>query len=328
MKRWKVFVTRKIPRAGLDLLEKECELEVNPYDRPLTKDEIIEGIKGKNALLCMLTDKIDKEVIEAGHDLKVISNYAVGYNNVDVKYATERGIPVTNTPGVLTETTADLTFALLMAVARRIVEADKFVRTGKWNGWAPAQYLGTDVYGKTLGIIGLGRIGTAVAKRAKGFDMNILYYDERRNVSLENELGIKFATLDEILKKADYITIHVPLLPQTHHMIGERELNQMKQTAKIINTSRGPVIDEKALIKALQKKQIAGAALDVYENEPDIPKELIELDNVVIVPHIGSASVETRAKMAVMAAENLLAGLKGKMPANCVNPDVFRVREE
>lgn len=323
MKRPKVFVTRRLPEPALEVLGKETDFEINPEDRVLTKKEIIAGVKDKDALLCLLTDKIDSEIMDASSRLKVISNYAVGFDNIDVKEATKRGIAVTNTPGVLTETTADLTWALLLAVARRIVEADNFVRAGKWKGWAPMQLLGTDVHGKTLGIVGLGRIGAAVARRAIGFNMKIVYYDERRNEEAEKELGIKHVTLDELLKTSDFVTIHVPLLPTTHHLIGERELNMMKPTAYLINTARGPVIDERALIKALQERKIAGAALDVFEREPEVPQELIKMSNVILVPHIGSASVETRTKMAMIAVENLLAVLRGEIPKNLVNPEVI-----
>ena len=318
----KVFVTRKLP-AGLELLGEETELEVNPEDRALKREELIEGVKGKDALLCLLMDKIDAEVMEASGRLKVISNYAVGFDNIEVAEATKRGIAVTNTPGVLTETTADLAWAILMSVARRVVESDRFLRAGKWKEWAPSLFLGRDVFGKILGIIGLGRIGAAMARRAKGFDMKVLYYNPRRKEELEEELGVEYVSLEELLKRSDFVTLHVPLLPGTRHLIGERELGLMKPTAFLVNTSRGPVVDEKALIKALQEGRIAGAALDVYEEEPKVPQALMALDNVVLVPHIGSASVETRTKMALMAVENLLAVLKGKVPPNLVNPEVI-----
>jgi glyoxylate reductase len=318
----KVFVTRKLPEVALDELRKKCEVEINPEDRVLTKGEIIKGVKGKDALLCLLTDRIDAEVMDAAN-LKVISNYAVGVDNIDVKAATERGIPVTNTPGVLTETTADLAWALLMAIARRIVEADKFLRTGQWKGWGPMQFLGNDIYGKTLGIIGLGRIGSAVARRARGFDMKVLYYSRTRKRDLEKELGVEYRPFEEVIKNSDFITLHVPLLPETRHMIGRKEFEMMKPTACLINTSRGPVVDEKALADALEKKQIAGAALDVYEQEPKVNERLIRLDNAVLLPHIGSASVETRTKMARMAVENLLAVLEGRVPPNLVNKEVL-----
>ena len=278
--------------------------------------------------MCLLTDPIDIEVINAGEDLKVISQVAVGYDNIDVEAATRRGIYVTNTPGVLTETTADLTWALLMAVARRIVEADKYLRRGDWKiPWGLMMMLGSDVYGKTIGVVGLGRIGLAIAQRAKGFDMRILYHSRTRKPDLEKELGIKYVDFKTLLKESDFVTLHVPLTPETHHMIGEKELKLMKNTAYVINTSRGPVVDEAALYKALKEGWIKGAALDVHEKEPTDPDNpLLKLDNVVITPHIGSASVETRTKMAVMAAENLVSVLDGKIPPNLVNKDVLKVR--
>ena len=323
MQRFRVFVTRQIPEDAIELLRRECEVEVNPEKRIPSKPELIEGVKGKDAVLCSLTDKIDEEIMDVAPSLKVISNFAVGYDNIDVGAATERGIVVTNTPGVLTETTADLAWATLMAIARRIPEADRFVRSGGWEGWEPKLFLGTDVYGKTLGIIGMGRIGSAVARRAKGFNMRVLYHDPCRREELEKELGVEYATLEDLLRLSDYVTVHVPLTPETKHMIGEKEFDLMKPTAKLINTSRGVVIDEQALIKALRTKRISGAALDVYESEPEVPKELMELENAVLLPHIGSASTETRTKMAMMAAENLLAVLRRKVPPNIVNREVL-----
>lgn len=320
----KVFVTRKIPEAGLKLLEKKCELEINPYDRVLTSKEIIKRIKGKDGLLCLLTDQIDKGVISAEPRLKMIANYAVGYDNIDIKAATNKGIPVSNTPGVLTDATAEMTWALLFAVARRIVEGDSFTRAGEFNGWDPLLMLGQDVSDKALGVIGAGRIGTAFALKSKGFDMNVLYADKMQNAVLEKRLNAKKVNLKTILKKSDYISLHIPLLPSTEHLIGEKELKIMKSTAILINTSRGSVINEKALITALKEKWIFGAGLDVYENEPSISKELRMLGNVVIQPHSASATFETRSKMAIMAAENMLVGLEGKIPPNCVNPEVFK----
>jgi glyoxylate reductase len=319
----KVFVTRRIPEKGLQLLEKHAELEINEEDRVLEKEEIKAGVKGKDGLLCLLTDTIDKEVISAGDRLKIISNYAVGFNNIDVAEATKRKIMVTNTPGVLTETVADFTWSLILGIARRLVEADKFARQGKFRGWAPLLFLGSDVYKKTLGIIGLGRIGKAVVKRAKGFEMDVIYYDVNRDKEFEIETGAKFMPIEEVIKQADYLSIHVPLLPDTHHLIGKKELAMMKTTAYLINTSRGPVVDEQALVDALKSNQIAGAALDVFEKEPEIHEGLINLDNVILLPHIASATLETRSEMAVMAAENMIAGLSGKNPPNIVNREVL-----
>jgi len=319
----KVFVTRKIPKIGLNILEKECEVKVNPDDRALTKEELMDVVKGIDGLLCLLTDIIDEKIININSHLKIISNYAVGYNNIDIEAATKRGIMVTNTPGVLTETTADLTWALLMSIARRIVEADKFIREGKFTGWSPMLFLGSDVHHSILGIIGLGRIGKAIAKRAKGFGMRILYTDiKRASKEIEEELGVEFVSLNGLLSNSDFVSIHTPLLPETHHLISEKELKMMKRSAYLINAARGPLINEKALVRALQEKRIAGAALDVYENEPHLSPGLSNLDNVVVVPHIGSASTATREKMATMAAMNLVAGLSGKVPLNLVNKEV------
>lgn len=320
----KVFVTRKIPEQGLELLKKTFTVEVNPHDRMLSKEEIIQGLQGKDGLLCLLTDPIDKEVIFSEPQLKMIANYAVGYNNIDVKAATMRGIPVTNTPDVLTDTTAEMTWALLFSVARRIVEGDTFTRAGKFKGWAPQLMLGQDVSGKTLGIVGAGRIGTAVALKSKGFNMTVLYVDDHRNTVLEREVHAKKVELSKLLKTSDFISVHVSLNKATHHLISEKELRMMKNTAVLINTSRGPVVDEHALEKALKEQWIFGAGLDVYENEPTINKELINLANVVLQPHSASATFETRTKMAIMAAENIIAGLQGKQPKNCINPEVFK----
>jgi len=313
----KVFVTREIPDPGLEILRKHCEVEVNKEDRVLTKEEIIAGIKGKDALLCLLTDTIDEDIIEANPNLKVIANYAVGYNNVDVNAASKYGIPVTNTPGVLTDTTADLTFALLLSAARRIVESDKYMRAGKYKGWAPKLLLGYDIYGKKLGIIGFGRIGSAVAKRAAGFGMKILYYEH--DGPKDTGIDAEFMEFEELLREADFVTLHVPLNERTKHMISHKEFEIMKTNAILINTSRGSVVNEEALVKALQTGEIAGAGLDVFEDEPAMKPGLAELDNAVIVPHIGSATIDTRNKMATMAAENVIAALKCEVPPNLVN---------
>jgi glyoxylate reductase len=320
----KIFVTRKIPEGGLQLLKKEHEIEVFPHDRVPTKQEIIKGLRGNDGLLCLLTDPIDRDVIYSEPKLKMIASYAVGYNNIDIQAATKRGIPVSNTPDVLTDTTAEMAWAILFSVARKIVEGDRFTRAGKFTGWAPMLMLGQDVSNKTLGIIGAGRIGTAFALKSKGFDMNVLYADEKQNDLLERELSAKKVSFDDLIKKSDYISVHVPLIPSTRHLIGEKELQMMKKNAVLINTSRGPIIDEKALVKALKEKWIFGAGLDVYEYEPSIEKELLKLDNVVLQPHSASATTETRTKMAIMAAENMMAGLSGKIPPNCINPEVFK----
>jgi len=326
LKEYKVLVTRKIPQKALDYLESEgVTLEINEEDRVLTYEEVKERIKGKDGLLCLLTDKIDGAIMDAaGEQLQVIVNYAVGYNNINVEDATQRGIPVTNTPGILTETTADLAFALMLSIARRIVESDNYTRKGLFKGWGPLLHLGSGIFSKTLGIIGLGRIGSAVAYRAaKGFDMKIKYYSRHRNEALEKELNMEFCSVEEILKTADYITLHVPLTEETKYLIDEKEFELMKSTAYLINTSRGPVVNEKALLEALKTNKIAGAALDVYEFEPQITKGLEELDNIIITAHIGTATIETRTEMGMMVARNLLAVFKGEEPPNCVNKEIF-----
>jgi len=317
----KIFMSRRLPSEAIKMLEKH-ELDIYEGDSPPDKQEIIKRVKDKDILISLLTDAIDKDVINASPSLKMIANYAVGYDNIDVKEATKRNIVVTNTPGVLTETVADLTWALILSIARRIVEGDKFMRQGKFKGWAPLLMLGGDVYKKTLGIIGAGRIGKAVAKRAEGFRMNIIYYSRHRNEEMERIA--KYVSLNDLLKKADFISLHVPLTNETYHLIGRNELKMMKKTAYLINTARGKCIDEDALYEALKNGEIAGAALDVYENEPNVNKNLIKLDNVVLTPHIGSASLETRTKMAVMVAENVLSFLKGEIPPNCVNLEVYK----
>ncbi|AZO96582.1 D-glycerate dehydrogenase [Halocella sp. SP3-1] len=325
MSKPKVYVTRRLPQKALDMLGAECEVEINPYDRVLTKEELAEAVKGIDGLLCLLTDTIDEDLLDVNPALKVIANYAVGYNNIDIKACTERGIPVSNTPGVLTDTTADFAWTLLMVTARRVVEADRFTRAGKYKGWGPMMFLGGDIYGKTLGVIGMGRIGQSFAKRARGFNMNVIYYDVyRRTSEEEKKWGIKYRELDTLLEEADFVSLHVPLIPETEHLIGEKELKLMKKTAYLINTARGPIVDEKALVEALKNGEIAGAGLDVYEEEPELASGLTELDNVTLAPHIASASIETRTKMAEMAVENLLAGLKGQDMPNIINKEVFK----
>jgi len=320
---YKVYITRQIPEPGLELLRKNFEVEVNPEDRVLTREELLEKVRGRDAILCLLTDKIDAQVMDSATGARIFANYAVGYDNIDVLEATKKGILITNTSGVLTETTADLAWALLMATARRVVEADRFTRAGKFKGWGPMLLLGVDVWGKTLGLVGAGRIGSAMARRSVGFKMNLLYHDPYSNRELEEELGVKKADLDTLLKESDFISIHVPLTQETHHLIGEREFSLMKHSAHLINTSRGPVVDEEALVQALQNRRIAGAGLDVYEHEPQLTPGLTELDNVVVVPHIASASTETRTKMATIAAQSITDFFEGLRPAHCVNPEVL-----
>ncbi len=325
----KVYVTRKLPsEKAMQMLYEYCEIDLNEKPDPPTREELLEHVKGKDGLLCLLTDKIDKEVFDAAPDLKVVSTYSVGYDHIDVEEATKRGIYVTNTPGVLTEAVADLTWGLILAVARRIVEADNLIKQGGWKGaWSPTFMLGREVYGKVLGIIGLGRIGTAVARRAKGFNMKVLYYDRKRREELEKELGVEYRSIEEILKEADIVSLHVPLTKETYHMIGEKELKMMKPTAILINTARGAVVDTNALIKALEEGWIAGAGLDVFEKEP-LPEghPITKFKNVVLTPHIGSATFETRAKMAELAVDNLISVLKGEEPKALVNPEVKKIR--
>jgi len=318
---FKIFVTRRIPITGIKLLkQKRYRIKISPHDRILKKEEIIKMGKGSDALLCLLTDKIDSEVMDGiGPQLKIIANLAVGFDNIDLKSAKGKNIMVTNTPDVLTQTVAEHTIALLFAVARRIVEADKFTRAGKYQGWAPLLFLGSDIVGKTLGIVGLGRIGEEIAKRmGQGFGLRIIYYDVFRHRKSEKELGIQYVSLKTLLKTADFISLHVPLLPQTQHFIGARELKMMKRSAYLINTSRGPVLDEKMLVMTLKNKWIRGAALDVFEFEPKLTPDLAKLDNVVLTPHIASATEETRSKMAEFAARNIIAALEGRKPINLV----------
>lgn len=319
-----IFITRKIPESAIRMLETHHEVQVSEEDRVLTKQEIIEQAADADGLLCLLTDTIDKEVISSIHTLKMIANYAVGYNNVDVAVATEKKIPVSNTPGVLTDATAELTWGLIFTVARRLIEGDQFCRQGRFKGWGPMLLLGQGISNKTLGIVGAGRIGTAVALKSKGFDMNVLYTDQQHNAILENEVNARKTDFSTLLLESDIISLHVPLNDETRHLISEKELKMMKETAILINTSRGPVVDEVALIHALENNLIFGAGLDVYEHEPNIPLELMKLSNVVIQPHLGSATKDSRFKMAEMAAENMLAGLKGEKPPNCVNPELFQ----
>jgi len=320
----KVFVSRLIPEAALDLLQQRATVGLNAEDKPLGKAELISRIGEAEGLVCLLTDPIDDQVMGSLPSLRVISNVAVGFDNIDVTAATRRKIAVTNTPGVLDDTTADFTWALLMAVARRVVEGDRFARAGKYQGWGIMLLLGYDIHGKTLGICGMGRIGKAIARRAQGFGMRTLYTDAQRvDERLEKELRAEFTDKETLLRESDFVSLHLPLLPDTIHYISTRELSLMKRTAHLINASRGPVVDEEALVQALRTKQIAGAALDVFEHEPKIHPGLIELENAVLAPHIASASFETRTRMATMAVENMISALEGKIPPNIVNPEIY-----
>jgi len=320
----KIYVTRAIPDSGINLLkEKGHEVTISSKDGVLSKEELISelGKEEYDAVLCLLTDKVDGEIFDAAPKAKIFANYAVGYGNIDVEEAKKRGLAVTNTPGVLTNTVAEHAFALMMAISKRIVEADKYTRAGKYQGWSPMLMLGTDMYQKTLGVVGLGRIGSRVAHHGKnGFDMNIVYYDVKRNENFEKEYGATFMeNVDELLKQADFISVHVPLLDSTRHLINAERLALMKESAVLVNTSRGPVIDEKALVEVLKNKQIRGAALDVFEEEPKLADGLDELDNVIITPHIASGTQETRSKMSEMAAQNIIDFLDGGTPKNLVS---------
>lgn len=314
----KVLVTRKLPGDAVEGLKRDFEVVLNPYDRDLSYEEMSRMARGCSGLLSMLSNRLDKAFIENNPGLKVISNYAVGYNNIDLEAAAQHGIVVTNTPGVLTETTADLAWALIMACARRIVEADRCTREGGFTGWAPELFLGEDIYGKTLGIVGMGRIGAAVARRSSGFNMKIIYYSRTRKPGIEKELGARAVELDTLMAEADFVSLHTPLVPETRHLIDRRRLALMKPTAFLINTARGPVVDEAALAELLRERRLAGAGFDVYEEEPEIHPGLAELPNTVLLPHIGSGSTATRIRMAQMAADNLAAVLRGETPPNPV----------
>ena len=321
-----IFITRSVFKDAIDILINERHtIDINDSDRILPVWELVKRAHGKAGLICLLNDRIDSVVMDKLVSLKVISNIAVGYDNIDISAATQRGIMVTNTPGVLTETTADLAFALLLGAARRIPEADQFIRAGKFKNWQLMQpQMGVDIYKKTLGIVGMGAIGQAVAKRArKGFDMRVIYFGSSRKESVEKEYEAEFVEFDELLAMSDFISIHVPLTEKTRYMFSTEAFKKMKNTAILINTARGPVVDETALVEAIKDGQIRGAALDVFEEEPSVHPELIKMEeNVVLAPHIGSASIETRLRMAKMAARNMVQGLKGNRPPNLVNERV------
>jgi glyoxylate reductase len=324
--RGRVFISRKIPEEGLRMVTGATDATVWQDDLPPPRDELLRAVRGCDGILTLLTDRVDAELLDAaGPGLKVVSNYAVGFDNVDVPECTARRIPVGNTPGVLTETTADLAWALLMAAARRVVEGADYVRAGKWKTWGPLLLLGPDVHGATLGIVGFGRIGQAVARRAAGFGMKILYHDVSRvQAAVEGALGASFVSLDELLAESDFVSLHVNLTPETEHLIDAERLREMKRSAVLVNTSRGPVVDNLALAEALRDGEIAAAALDVTEPEPlPVDHPLVGLPNCVVVPHIASASHATRARMAEMAAANLLAGLRGERLPTPVNPEVY-----
>lgn len=320
----KIFVTQLIPQTGLEILQKAYpEYQINAEERVLSRSELLNRVQGADALLTLLTDKIDAEIMDAaGPQLKIIANMAVGFDNIDVQAATRRGILVTNTPGVLTDATADHAWALLFSIGRRIPESERYLRAGKFKHWGPLLFLGGEVAGKTLGIIGAGRIGSAVAMRSRGFNMQVLYTNRSPKPELEHELGARKVSLEELLRESDFVSLHIAMVPETRHLICAESFRLMKPTAYLINTGRGPLVDEAALAEALKKGEIAGAALDVFENEPVVHPELLRLENAVLTPHTASATTASRSKMATMAAENLLAGLSGTKPPNLVNPEV------
>jgi lactate dehydrogenase-like 2-hydroxyacid dehydrogenase len=317
-------VTRKVFDETLQVLSKHFDVESNQRDIPFTPVQLARKFQGKAGAITLLTDIIDERLLAQSPDLKIVCNIAVGFNNIDVKACTRRAILVTNTPGVLDDTTADFTWCLLLAAARRIVEADNFLRAGKWKGWVFTHFMGQDVHGKTLGILGLGRIGKGVARRAKGFNMRVIYHDPTRvDEATERELGVMYVDKRTLLRESDFVSLHVPLVPETTHYISHSEFALMKKSAILINASRGPVVDEKALVKALKEGKIAGAGLDVYEKEPKFERALTRMKNIVLAPHIASSSIETRQKMATIAVQNCIAGLSGQRPPNLLNPEVL-----
>ena len=322
-----VLVTKRIYPEAIDYLKEHAEVDYANSDDGLPAEELLERIRGKQAVVSQLTDKFTAAVLEQLDGVQVIANVAVGFDNIDVPAATRRKILVTNTPDVLTDTTADFAFALLMAAARRVVEGHRFVHSGQWTKWRIDLLVGQDVHHRTLGIFGMGRIGQAMARRGRGFDMRILYHDAvRASEAVERELGAEFVSKERLLSESDFVSLHVPLLAQTRHMMSTEQFRLMKPTAILVNTSRGPVVDEAALAEALQKHVIAGAGIDVFENEPRVHPMLLQLENVVVAPHIASASVDTRRKMSMMAAENAVAALEGKRPANLLNAEIWEQR--
>jgi len=325
MSKSSVYVTRMIPQQTIDTLREHHDVEVNPHDRALSRKELLQAVRGRDAVISLLTDTIDGEVLDAaGAQCRIVANYAVGFNNFDLDAATARGVIMTNTPGVLDDATATHAWALLLATARRIPESERYVRAGKWHGWAPMAFIGQDVDNKTLGIAGLGRIGSKFARKAAAFDMNIIYTDARPNTEFERQYNARFVDKATLLRESDYLSLHLPLLAETHHYIGAAELAAMKPTAVLINAARGPLVDERALVAALREKVIWGAGLDVFEDEPKLTPGLAELDNVVIVPHIASATTQTRLAMGKIATDNVIRVLNGEAPLNCINPQVLK----
>ena len=325
----KVLVTyRDIPGKGLiDGLSRRFDTRVNPSSEYMSRQQLLSEVVDVDGMVSLLSERIDGELLEAAPLLKVVSNYAVGYNNVDVAAATERGVMVTNTPDVVTDATADLTWAILMAIARDVVVTDRYTKSGEWKQWRPEAFIAADITGATLGIVGMGRIGQAMAKRAAGFDMRVMYNNNSRvPTDVEQRLGVEFVDMDTLLRDADFVTLHVPLSDATYHLVDEGALSKMKSSAYLVNASRGPIVDERALVRALQRQRIAGAALDVYENEPQLAEGLSALNNVILIPHLGANSRRTRERMAAMTLENVTAALSGGVPPNLVNPEVLSRR--
>lgn len=322
----KVLVCGNLPDDIMARIEARHEVSGHRHDCPIDRGDLLARVTDVEGLLCMITDVIDAPLLDRAVRLKMIANFGVGYNNIDISAATRRGIMVSNTPGVLTDATADLAMALILAVGRRILEADRHTRDGKFRFWAPFYFLGHDISGKTLGIVGMGRIGQAVARRAAGFNMEVIYSSRRPMTAAKDQaLGARYVPMDALLQRADFVSLHVPLTSETRHLIGPREMALMKSSAFLVNTSRGPVLDEGALLEALQQGRIAGAGLDVYEDEPALTPGLRELANVVLLPHVGSATLETRRRMAELAVQNLLDGLAGRIPPNCINAQALGI---
>ena len=320
----KVYITRRIPESGIKLLQESCDVEIWDSDDVVPRDVFLKAISDKDAVLCLLTDKVDAETMDVAKSVKIFANMAVGFDNIDVDECTKRGVMASNTPGVLTDTTADFAFTLLMAAARRIREGHEFVQAGKWETWGPLLLMGQDIHHATLGLIGLGRIGTEMARRGQGFSMRVIYNDVVRREDLEQELGLEYADFDTVLRESDFVSMHVPYMPATHHLISTEQLAMMKQSAVLINTARGPIVDPQALYTALKSGEIWAAGLDVTDPEP-IPMDdpLLTLDNCLIAPHIASASFNTRSDMSELAANNILAALSGERPPTILNPDVL-----
>ncbi len=318
----RIFITRKLPGKAIDFLRSKYEVEVWEKQEKIGKEELVKRLKNKNALISLLSDKIDRDVINSAPNLKIIANYAVGYDNIDISYATERGILVTNTPGVLTDATSELAWALLLAVARRVVEADIFTREGKFKGWEPELFLGREVTGSRIGVIGTGRIGRSFMEKGRGFNINWCYYSRKRRPDIEKEFGATYMDTLSMFERCDFVSLHVPLTDETYHMIDKKHFDRARGLI-LINTARGAVVEEEEMIKALKDGRLLGAGLDVYENEPRVPEKLKEMKNVVLLPHIGSATHKTREEMAMMAARNVDLALSGKIPMNLANREVL-----